>query len=195
MSTALWTAALSVVLWSSLVVLGSSIDFQVYHTTDQILQSYKATAGQYPSLLRYAPPSEWSNAHTQLAGGQGLLECRYDIVPDSLTDDNLPVATITDFTADQKKEVILLVAGEHPAELIPAEILYWLGKVLTGQGEELAEWPAFQPVQAAAWKNGWTKTTLAEWATALLKQVEFRVRIPAVLWVQLEQHIGLSCPC
>ena len=102
--------------------------------------------------------------------------CRYDIVPDSKTDDNLPLVTLTDFTAETKKEVVLLVAGEHPQELITAELLYWLVHVLTGQGEDLAEWPAFQPVQAAAWKSGWTTTTLTDWATSLLKRVEFRVR-------------------
>ena len=173
---AFWSAVVSVVL-----ILGAAsstnIDFQIYHTTDALLEFYKTTAAQHPSLLRYVQ-QVLKLDQLELWAGRVLSpkgECRYDIVPDSKTDDNLPLVTITDFTADAKKEVVSLVAGEHPSDLITAELLFWLAHVLTGQGEELTEWAAFQPVQAAAWKSGWTTTTLAEWATTLLKRVEFRV--------------------
>ena len=104
--------------------------------------------------------------------------------------------TITDFAHQKDKETLLLVAGEHPQarlplqqhgvpagadcccpqELIGAEILLWLGHLFTAP-DVIADWAAFQPVQASAWKAGWTKTTLAEWALSLLKLVEFRVRL------------------
>ena len=89
---------------------------------------------------------------------------------------NLPVVTITNFSqGDGNKEVILLTAGEHARELITAEVAYWFGALLSGQGDELADWAALQPVQAAAWKTGATKTTLAEWAESLLQRVVFKV--------------------
>ena len=73
--------------------------------------------------------------------------------------------------------MILLVAGEHARELITSEIVYWLGTVLTGSGEEFAEWAATQPVQASAWKAGWATGTLQEWADALLTRVVFKVQL------------------
>ena len=101
---------------------------------------------------------------------------RYETIPDPESDANLPVVTITNFSGGHtNKEVILIVAGEHARELITAEIVYWFGVLLSGLGDELADWAALQPVQAAAWKTGSTKTTLAEWAEALLQNVVFKV--------------------
>ena len=53
-----WTAVLSVLLLPLATVVGTDIDFQTYHTTDQILDFYKATAAQHPSLLRFVWDSE-----------------------------------------------------------------------------------------------------------------------------------------
>ena len=101
---------------------------------------------------------------------------RYETIPDPDSNANLPVVTITNFSlTNAGKEVVLLTAGEHARELITAEVAYWFGALLTGQGEELADWAALQPVQAAAWKTGSTKTTLAEWAESLLQRVIFKV--------------------
>ena len=93
--------------------------------------------------------------------------------------------TITDFASGEAgKEVVLLVSGEHARELITAEIAYWLGALLTGQeAEDFTEWAATQPVQATAWKGGWTQGTLSEWAEQLLKKVVFKVQVVRVdLW-------------
>ena len=73
-------------------------------------------------------------------------------------------------------QVILLVGGEHARELITSEIVYWLGKLLSGIDEELADWAAIESATAAAWKRGWAKGTLKEWADSLLKRVLFKVR-------------------
>ena len=72
-------------------------------------------------------------------------------------------------------QVILLVGGEHARELITSEIVYWLGKLLSGIDEELADWAAIESATAAAWKRGWAKGTLKEWADDLLKHVLFKV--------------------
>ena len=45
-------------------------------------------------------------------------------------------------------------------------------------------------MQASAWKAGWTKTTLAEWAVTLLKLVEFRVSLG--LCMQLSSVCAIS---
>lgn len=104
---------------------------------------------------------------------------RYESLPDPESNFNLPVITITNFSSSNaNKETILLTAGEHARELITSEVTYWLGALLSGRGQdfdELADWAALQPVQAAAWKTGATKTTLAEWAESLLLNVEFKV--------------------
>ena len=38
-------------------------------------------------------------------------------------------------------------------------------------------------MQATAWRSGWTKGTLAEWAEELLKKVVFKVRLVAPSWI------------
>lgn len=105
------------------------------------------------------------------------IECRYEEIPDPESRFSLPQVTITDFnTGETGKEVILLVGGEHSRELITSEIIFWLGALLTGQtGEEFHEWAATQPVQATAWRNGFSKGTLEEWGKKLLKKVVFKV--------------------
>ena len=50
------TARVTVVISLLLLPLftwGTDIDFQIYHTTDQILDFYKTSAAQHPSLVRY----------------------------------------------------------------------------------------------------------------------------------------------
>lgn len=118
----------------------------------------------------------------KLTHNQTLLVPSYETIPDPDSNANLPVVTITNFSGGStSKEVILIGAGEHARELITSEITYWFGVLLslgfTGQGDELADWAALQPVQAAAWKTGSTKTTLAEWAESLLQRVVFKVLI------------------
>jgi Ser/Thr protein kinase RdoA (MazF antagonist) len=71
--------------------------------------------------------------------------------------------------------VILLVAGEHARELITSEIVFWLGKLLAGIDDELADWAAIQTVTASAWERGFAKGTLKEWAGELLTKVLFKV--------------------
>lgn len=44
-----------------------------------------------------------------------------------------------------------------------------------GNDDELADWAAFQTVTASAWKRGWAKGTLKEWAHDLLQKVLFKV--------------------
>ncbi len=101
---------------------------------------------------------------------------RYENLPDPETDASLPVVTITDFASGEAgKEVILLVAGEHARELITSEIVFWLGKLLSGKDDELADWTAIQTATAQAWKRGWAKGTLKEWAEELLGKVIFKV--------------------
>ena len=103
---------------------------------------------------------------------------RYENLPDPETDASLPVVTITDFASGEAgKEVILLVAGEHARELITSEIVFWLGKLLSGKDDELADWAAVQTATALAWKRGWAKGTLKEWAEELLGKVIFKVGI------------------
>lgn len=116
-----------------------------------------------------------------------MFRChRYETIPDPHSDANLPVVTVTNFTESQgSKEVILVTAGEHARELITSEIVYWVGALLSGQGEELADWAALQPVQAAAWKTGATKTTLHEWAGRLLQHVVFKVSFS---WLPSSAH-------
>lgn len=105
-----------------------------------------------------------------------LLLCRYEDLPDPETDASLPVVTITDFASGEVgKEVILLVAGEHARELITSEIVYWLGKLLSGKDEELADWAAIQTATALAWKRFKAKGTLKDWAEDLLGKVIFKV--------------------
>lgn len=88
----------------------------------------------------------------------------------------MPVVTVTDFaTGEAGKEVVLLVAGEHARELITSEIVFWLGKLLSGKDDELADWAAVQTATALAWKRGWAKGTLKEWAEDLLGKVVFKV--------------------
>lgn len=89
----------------------------------------------------------------------------------------LPILTITDFESGiANKELIVIVAGEHAKELITSEIVLWLSFLLTGHNDqELLEWTALQPIQATAWKSGWTEGTLSEWAEKLLKKVVFKV--------------------
>jgi hypothetical protein len=72
--------------------------------------------------------------------------------------------------------VILLLGGEHGRELITSEVVFWLGKLLSGVDEELASWPAVESATAAAWQRGWAKGTLKEWADDLLKRVLFKAR-------------------
>lgn len=102
---------------------------------------------------------------------------RYEEIPDPESDLSLPLVTITDFdTGDRGKEVVLVVAGEHSRELITSEIAYWLGKLLSGQGHsDVAEWDAYQFMQAKAWEHGLTKETLVDWAETLLKRIVFKV--------------------
>jgi hypothetical protein len=105
-----------------------------------------------------------------------LIWPRYENLPDPETDASLPVVTITDFASGEVgKEVILLVAGEHARELITSEIVFWLGKLLSGQDDELADWTAVQTATALAWKRDWAKGTLKEWAEDLLGKVIFKV--------------------
>ncbi len=101
---------------------------------------------------------------------------RYENIPDPETDTSLPVVTVTDFASGEAgKEVVLLVAGEHARELITSEIVFWLGKLLSGKDDELADWAAVQTATALAWKRGWAKGTLKEWAEELLGKVVFKV--------------------
>lgn len=102
---------------------------------------------------------------------------RFEDVMDQKAALTLPILTITDFeTGIANKELIVLVAGEHAKELITSEIVLWLSFLLTGHNdEELLEWTALQPIQATAWKSGWTEGTLSEWAERLLKKVVFKV--------------------
>ena len=44
-----------------------------------------------------------------------------------------------------------------------------------GNDDELADWAAFQTATASAWKRGWAKGTLKEWAHDLLQKVLFKV--------------------
>lgn len=67
------------------------------------------------------------------------------------------------------------MAGEHARELITSEIVFWLGKLLSGKDDELADWTAIQTATAQAWKRGWAKGTLKEWAEELLGKVIFKV--------------------
>lgn len=101
---------------------------------------------------------------------------RFEEVLDQEAVLSLPILTITDFeTGLAGKEEIVLVAGEHAKELITSEIVLWLAYLLTGfNAEELLEWSAVQPVQATAWKSGWTQGTLSEWAEKLLQKVVFK---------------------
>ena len=89
---------------------------------------------------------------------------------------SLPLLTVTDFASGEVgKEVIVIVAGEHAKELITSEIVLWLIYLLTGHREDdFTEWAATQPVQATAWKSGWTKGTLREWAVRLLQKTVFK---------------------
>ena len=102
--------------------------------------------------------------------------CRYENLPDPETDTSLPVVTITDFPSGEAgKEVILLVAGEHARELITSEIAFWLGKLLAGIDDELADWAPIQTATASAWERGFAKGTMKEWASKLLTTVLFKV--------------------
>jgi len=47
--------------------------------------------------------------------------------------------------------------------------------VSAGNDDELADWAAFQTATASAWKRGWAKGTLKEWAHELLQKVLFKV--------------------
>lgn len=47
--------------------------------------------------------------------------------------------------------------------------------VSAGNDDELADWAAFQTATASAWKRGWAKGTLKEWAHDLLQKVLFKV--------------------
>lgn len=89
---------------------------------------------------------------------------------------SLPILTITDFaTGVLGKELIVILAGEHAKELITSEIVLWLANLLTGYNDdEFLDWSATQPVQATAWKSGWTQGTLTEWAEKLLQKVVFK---------------------
>jgi hypothetical protein len=111
---------------------------------------------------------------------------RFENIPDPDSQSrSLPLITITDFAGGEVgKEVLLLVAGEHAREIITSEIVLWLASLLTGDklealltadNLEFAEWAATQPIQAAAWRSGWTKGTLSEWGEKLLKTVVFKV--------------------
>ena len=102
--------------------------------------------------------------------------CRFEEVLDREAVQSVPVLTITDFdTGLAGKELVVIVAGEHAKELITSEILLWFAYLLTGyNAEEFLEWSATQPVQATAWKSGWTQGTLSEWAEKLLQKVVFK---------------------
>ena len=47
--------------------------------------------------------------------------------------------------------------------------------LFAGNDDELADWAAFQTATASAWKRGWAKGTLKEWAHDLLQKVLFKV--------------------
>lgn len=69
-----------------------------------------------------------------------------------------------------------MVAGEHSRELITSEIAFWLGKLLSGQGQsDIAEWDAYDFLQAKAWEHGLTKEKLVDWVEAMLKRIVFKV--------------------
>ncbi|KAK9805763.1 hypothetical protein WJX73_006850 [Symbiochloris irregularis] len=156
MHSALGTACL---LAFCLVSAADQLQPSFYHNTDEILEFFRTTAQRLPQ------------------------RARYETIPDPESNFNLPVITITNFSSgNTNKETILITAGEHARELITSEVTYWLGVLLSGRGQdfdELTDWAALQPVQAAAWKTGATKTTLAEWAESLLHNIEFKI-LPVV---------------
>ena len=93
----------------------------------------------------------------------------------------LPVVTITDFASGEAgKEVLLLVAGEHGRELITSDIIYWLGKALSGKAEELLHWPTVQQVlsKAQAATTGLKGNSLELWLEGLLQKCVFKVIAP-----------------
>ena len=85
------------------------------------------------------------------------------------------------------------MGGEHARELITSEIIFWLGKLLAGIDDELMDWAAIQTATASAWKRGWAKGTLREWADDLLKHVLFKARPPLSLCSGLKTRFPHFC--
>lgn len=103
---------------------------------------------------------------------------RFEQQLDEASSLRLPVVTITDFASGEAgKEVLLLVAGEHGRELITSDIIYWLGKALSGKAEELLHWPTVQQVlsKAQAATTGLKGNSLELWLEGLLQKCVFKV--------------------
>ncbi|KAL3139931.1 hypothetical protein ABBQ38_004221 [Trebouxia sp. C0009 RCD-2024] len=135
-------------------ITAADIPWQAYHKTSQILESFKAAAGQTTNLARY----------------QDIPD------PDHNSDLSLPLITVTDFKQGEAgKEVILLIAGEHARELITSEIVYWLYQVLIGKDAEFLSWPAATAFHTQRKQMRPGVGTLQDWVQDLLEKVVFKI--------------------
>ncbi|KAK9866978.1 hypothetical protein WJX84_000427 [Apatococcus fuscideae] len=160
------------ILSANCFLLHAQVPWDVYHKTDEIVGFFQAAAAEQPSRVR--------------------LEQHID----EATSDRLPVVTITDFASGEAgKEVLLLVAGEHGRELITSDIIYWLGKALSGKAEELLHWPTMQQVlsKAQVGTTGLKGNSLELWLEGLLQKCIFKIVPVANIAARKQVEGGLLC--
>ncbi|KAK9849119.1 hypothetical protein WJX84_010504 [Apatococcus fuscideae] len=153
-------------------LLHAQVPWDVYHKTEEVLGFFQAAAKDQPQLVR--------------------LEHQLD----EASSVRLPVVTITDFASGEAgKEVLLLVAGEHGRELITSDIIYWLGKALSGKAEELLHWPTVQQVlsKAQAATTGLKGNSLELWLEGLLQKCVFKIVPVANVEARRQVEGGMLC--